>query len=234
MKRLLLAGVSAIALAAGARQALRVRKAGAAPLADWAVEKADEGERTAKTVRHFLMFFVVPVWIGAGIADWACHRASDVEHTGGPEESLLHLLMLAEVGVPSLAGLLLEVTSPVFALMIAAFVVHQATALWDVAYAVSVREVSPVEQQVHSFLELMPLMAIGFLAVTHDREFLALFGLNDGPPERGLKLKREPLPAPYLASAIGSIVLFNLLPYLEELWRGLRARRSDEGRGTRR
>jgi hypothetical protein len=111
--------------------------------------------------------------------------------------------------------------------MIAAYLLHQATALWDVAYAVAVREVTPTEQQVHSFLEMMPLMAISFLAALHWREFLDLFGLDDGTAERGLKPKREPLPAPLLAGVLGAIALFNGLPYLEELWRGVHFRFSD-------
>jgi hypothetical protein len=223
MKIALFCGASALALAAGL-----VRHTTEQPAARPDATLKDGGGHSevdvAGATRNFLIYFVVPLWIAAGVADWLCHRASDIEHTGGPEESLIHLLMLAEVGMPSLAGLFLEITSPVFGLMIAAFLLHQATALWDIAYAVSIREVTPVEQQVHSFLELLPLMAIAFLAVLHKREFLDLFGLAAGPVERSLKPKREPLPAPLLATIIAAIALFNGLPYLEELWRGLRAR----------
>src|ERR1041384_5701265 len=201
MKTVLFAGASALALAAGAGWAIRAASSKrnrpqetAVPLGDAVARSAE----TAEATRNFLIYFVLPVWIGAGVADWLCHRASDVEHTGGPEESLLHLLMLAEVGVPALAALFLEVTSPLFGLMIAAFVLHQATALWDVAYAVAVREVTPVEQQVHDFLALMPLMALSFLAVLHWQEFLGLFGLDDGSAQRGFKPKRDPLPTSLL------------------------------------
>jgi hypothetical protein len=90
-----------------------------------------------------------------------CHRASRIEETGA-KESVLHLLMLVEVGIPVLASIFLEITSPLFALMITSFLLHEATALWDVAYAVTRREVSPIEQHVHSFLDLIPLMAISF------------------------------------------------------------------------
>ena len=201
MTTVLFVGASALALAAGAGWAIRAASSKrnrpqetAVPLGDAVARSAE----TAEATRNFLIYFVLPVWIGAGVADWLCHRASDVEHTGGPEESLLHLLMLAEVGVPALAALFLEVTSPLFGLMIAAFVLHQATALWDVAYAVAVREVTPVEQQVHDFLALMPLMALSFLAVLHWQEFLGLFGLDDGSAQRGFKPKRDPLPTSLL------------------------------------
>jgi hypothetical protein len=49
------------------------------------------------------MYFVLPVWLAAGFADYLCHRAASIETTSGPKESLLHLLQLAEMGCrPSL------------------------------------------------------------------------------------------------------------------------------------
>jgi hypothetical protein len=33
--------------------------------------------------RRAWQWFVMPVWIGAGLADWWCHRRSDIEHTSG-------------------------------------------------------------------------------------------------------------------------------------------------------
>jgi hypothetical protein len=63
------------------------------------------------------MGFVLPSWLAAGVADWTCHRATNIESTTGTKESLMHLLMLSEAAVPVLAGLFLEITSPVIALM---------------------------------------------------------------------------------------------------------------------
>ena len=70
----------------------------------------------------------------------------------------------------------------VIALMIAAFLAHQVTALWDVSYAVTRRYVSPIEQHVHSFLEMIPLMAGAFVVVLNWPQLLALFGLDNGSP----------------------------------------------------
>jgi hypothetical protein len=39
-----------------------------------------------------LMYFVLPVWLVAGFADWLCHRATHIESTTGAKESLIHLL----------------------------------------------------------------------------------------------------------------------------------------------
>src|SRR5437016_10161022 len=49
-----------------------------------------------------LLYFVMPVWFLAGLADYLCHRATDIAHTAGPKESVIHLLMFAEIAIPLL------------------------------------------------------------------------------------------------------------------------------------
>src|SRR5256885_8504087 len=82
-----------------------------------------------------LLYFVLPLWLAAGFADYLCHRASRIETTSGYKESLIHLLMFSEVAVPLLAAIFFEINALVIALMIAGFVAHQLTALWDVTFA---------------------------------------------------------------------------------------------------
>jgi hypothetical protein len=53
----------------------------------------------ADTTRQFLLGFVLPLWLVAGVADWLCHRKADIEHTAGPSESAMHLLMLSEARI---------------------------------------------------------------------------------------------------------------------------------------
>src|SRR5690242_11253546 len=60
---------------------------------------------TNTLVRRFIMYFIVPLWHAAGLADWLCHRRTAIEKTTGLKESLIHLLMLGEMGVPVLACL---------------------------------------------------------------------------------------------------------------------------------
>lgn len=175
-------------------------------------------------VRLLLLYFIMPVWFLAGFADYLCHRASDIAHTAGPKESLIHLLMFGEVAVPLLMCLFFEINALVFAVMIAAFLAHEATALWDVSYAIEHRYVSPVEQHVHSFLEMIPLMAGAFVAVLHWPQLLALFGLGKEPPRIALEWKSEVLPVVYIVAVLSAALFFELLPYLEELWRGWKAR----------
>lgn len=170
-----------------------------------------------------LMYFVVTVWLMAGFADWLCHRATNIETTAGAKESVIHLLLFAEVGGPFLAVLLLEVNALVIVFMIVMFFVHEATTLWDLSYAVNLREITPIEQHVHSYLEMMPLMGVLLVAARHWPQFLALFGFGDEAPRFDIALKAPPLPLAYIVSALVAALLFAVLPYMEELWRGLRA-----------
>jgi hypothetical protein len=186
----------------------------------------------AEATRNFLLYFIIPLWTAAGVADWMCHRATNIETTGGVKETFLHLLMLMEMGVPILAGLFLEITSPILALMIGSFLLHEATALWDVSYAVKRRNVTPMEQHVHSFLELLPLMAGSFVAVLHWPQLQTLFGYRKAEPDRRIRirLKRDPLPTAYVITTLAAMMLLEWLPFLEELWRDVRTKRPRSGR----
>src|SRR5437588_3423031 len=124
-----------------------------------------------------LMYFVLPVWLAAGFADYLCHRASSIETTSGWKESLLHLLQFGEMAIPTLAAIFLEINALVIAVMIVSLVAHEATAIWDVSYAYGKREVTPTEQHVHSFLEMLPLMGLLIIVTLHWQQFLSLFGL---------------------------------------------------------
>lgn len=72
-----------------------------------------------------LMYFLLPVWFAAGFADWLCHRATHIETTTGAKESLIHLLMFAEAGVPLLAAIFLEINALVIGLAIIAFILQK-------------------------------------------------------------------------------------------------------------
>jgi hypothetical protein len=58
-----------------------------------------------------LMYFVLPVWVAAGFADYLCHRATSIETTSGWKESLLHLLQFGEMALPTLAAIFLEINA---------------------------------------------------------------------------------------------------------------------------
>jgi hypothetical protein len=180
--------------------------------------------QTDAILQTMLMYFILPLWLAAGFSDYLCHRATHIERTSGWRESVLHLLQMAEMAVPVVAALFLEINAGIILLMIVCFFLHQATALWDLYYASARREVSPVEQQVHSFLEMVPLMGLLLVVALHWDQFIALFGL--APARFDFALKPAPLPWIYVSSVLGAAVVFELLPYAEEFWRGWRLQRA--------
>ncbi|WP_028805430.1 hypothetical protein [Streptomyces sp. 142MFCol3.1] len=175
--------------------------------------------------RRFLLYGVLPLWFVPAVADWVMHRRSDIEHTSGVRESAVHALMMTEAGVPVVAGLIAKVNPLVLSLMGGAAVVHGATALWDVSLATDKREVRPVEQHLHSFLEVLPLTAAAFTTCLHwdqVREALRGGGRAD---DWKLVPKERPLSAGYLTAIAAGVGLCVALPYAEEMIRCVRARR---------
>jgi hypothetical protein len=172
-----------------------------------------------------LLYVILPLWLLAGFTDYVLHKRTQIERTAGTRESLLHLLQLSEIGLPVLLGLLFEINSVVLAFMLLAFTVHEATALYDVSYALHRRDVGVLEQHVHSFMEVLPFVALLFVTILNWDQFLVLFGLGSAPPRFELKLKTDPIPAGYLLTLLSSILFFIIVPYAEELWRCMKVER---------
>lgn len=128
-------------------------------IGQWLPSERRRREGIDDASRRALQGFVLPIWIGAGLADWWCHHRSDIEHTADAAESAIHAAMMIEGGLPTLLGLFCEVNAGVLALTYGTLAVHELTAMWDVAYADGRREVTPTVQHVHGFLERVPLMA---------------------------------------------------------------------------
>ena len=76
-------------------------------------------------------------------------------------------------------------------------------------------------------------MAGVFIAVLHWPQFIALFGFGSEAPRFVLAWKSEPLPVIYIVAVLGAALLLEFLPYLEELWRGMRTSRIPPGRAAR-
>jgi hypothetical protein len=86
--------------------------------------------------------------------------------------------------------------------------------------------VKPFEQHVHSFLEMIPLMALSVVALLHWNEVLSLFGVGPATPDFSAHWKDPPLPWGYVVTVLSVFVVLELLPYAEELVRCLRQRRA--------
>jgi hypothetical protein len=164
---------------------------------------------------NVLGFGVFPLWLAAGGADWLCHRRTAIDRTSGSRESALHILLYLQIAIPVLLGTFLEINALLLLVFALAVLAHMATSLWDTAYSQPRRFISPLEQQVHSWLEMLPLMALVLITVLHlpqwiDRQWT--------PAPRALAL-----PSTW-RFAIPIALAFGLLPILEEWLRGRRAR----------
>jgi hypothetical protein len=180
---------------------------------------------TVLITENYLLYVILPLWLAAGVADWLCHRASHIATTSGAKESLIHLLMMGQAGLAVLLGLFLEINALVIAIMLACWLAHEITAHWDLRYAVTRREVRPIEQHVHNYLGAIPFMALSFIILLHWPQFLALFGGGPEPADFTLSRKQTPLPIAYIVAILAAILLFEVLPYVEEFARGLIANR---------
>lgn len=171
---------------------------------------------------NILLYFIFPLWIIAGFSDWLCHRHTHLEKNSGMKKSLIHSLMLLEIGIPVSVGLILEISPLLLFFMIFMFFIHEITAIWDVSYAIKYRYISPIEQHIHSCLELLPLCALLIVLALHWEIFIAMFSGNliDGKPI--LRLKENPIPASYLLPLFTGIIFLLILPFIEELWRSVR------------
>ena len=169
-----------------------------------------------------LGFVVIPIWMAMGLADYFCHRTSDISRTSGTRESLMHLAQFALMGTPLTLALFFEIDAGLLLLMIVFIVLHHAVAFIDVRYANATRQVTPLEQMVHSFLEIMPIAAFLLVSALAFAQFEALFGQGDGLADFAFRLRHPALPLWYIAAVLTGAFLFNLVPYLEELLRCIR------------
>jgi hypothetical protein len=185
--------------------------------------------RTRPDPERLLLYGVMPVWGLAGIADWWCHRQSDIAYpqNGGVRESLTHSLMLIESAFSIALVMSCEINEVVLALASSGAVLHEMTAHHDLIVAGrSQREITAFELQVHSVLEILPFALVALAGLT------AWPRLN-GPRSMSfhIRAKRAPLPTGHFLAGAGWIAVAGFGPYAEELWRCRRAAGVDR-RGT--
>ncbi len=171
--------------------------------------------RLETALQALLVFGLLPAWLAAGFADWLCHRKAHIERTSGPGESRLHFLLQLEMAVPVIAALFFEINTSLLAFMTVAVLAHTATSLWDTYVAQPRRHISPVEQHVHSWLDMLPVFAL-----------VLVYTLNfpEDPPDWTLRPRATPLPA---VGVFATLALFAVaFAFIGEEWlRGIRASR---------
>jgi hypothetical protein len=164
-----------------------------------------------QTATFLLMYAVLPLLIVAGFVDWLCHRATAIEDTSGLAENAVHWLMFVQVGSALAAVAFFEINVTVLLWVGFVFVLHEVTVWLELRYTVDKREVRPIEQVVHSFMEMLPLVAFALLFVI-------------ASPSEGLRLRRAPWPEGYVFYAALGVLWFNIIPLAEETIRCWRSR----------
>jgi hypothetical protein len=168
-----------------------------------------------------LLYGVFPLWLVAGFADYCCHRVTQIERTTGRAESSLHAVQYVQIVAGVALALFLEVTSLVLVLVIALALLHLATGYWDIAYTTGRRYVSPPEQHVHSYMEVLPLVATALLVIIYWSSFAAIF--NGDAASWSVTRRQYPPPAGAVAAiAVGMAVAG--LAIAEEYFRCARRR----------
>lgn len=180
---------------------------------------------TYETTRTYIAYFALPLWMLMGFGDYLCHRATQIERTSGIKESLLHVLMLLEMGVPVLLCLYFEVTALVLVLMILVFLIHEATALWDIAFAQDKRDIWLIETHIHSYLGVLPFMMGSIVICLNWDQFLALFGQSIESARWELIWRSRPFSLQYHLVMNALLAALLVGPYAEEVWRCYRARK---------
>jgi hypothetical protein len=169
-----------------------------------------------------LLYVVIPSWLLAGFLDWLLHRRSNISATSGPLESVFHLVLVAELGLPVILILLFEVTATTLLVLLLASLLHSITAWLDSTYASRRRVITPLEQTVHAYLEVLPYTALLLLTSAHWGLLTDALFSEAGLGNLDLRWRDPPLPLAYLAGIFSAALALVLLPFLEELLRGLR------------
>jgi len=149
------------------------------------------------------------VWLAAGAMDFCLHKASSIESTSGIAESRLHLAQIAILGLATVLWLGLRASTGLVAILLALVCLHAITGYWDTRVAYPKRAIRPLEQHVHSILDLAPWVATGAV----------YWSLPDAGV--GSVLAFDPAPAATWAFALVPAMLLVVLPALVELRRCL-------------
>jgi hypothetical protein len=165
---------------------------------------------------QLLLWGALPAWLLAGAADWLCHRRTRIERTSGPAETRIHLLLYVEIVLPLVLALWFELTAAMLLVMALGVGAHLLTSWWDTSLAQPRRHIAPIEQLVHSWLEMLPLFALVIAGALQAAEL--------SPPRWRFELREPAMPA-MVRTAMLIALAVGLAFILEELWRTRRAPR---------
>lgn len=177
---------------------------------------------TELAIDNFFGYVLFPIWLSAGFADWLFHRRTRIERTSGVRESVLHALMIAEMGVAVLVFLFLEINAATLLLLIALYALHEVTVFSDLTTAHHARELPPLEQLVHGIMEAVPMAALTVLCIANWQQLVGLVGAPETTLDLSLRWRDPPFALTTVATILSLSVVFVVAPFAEELLRCLR------------
>lgn len=133
---------------------------------------------TNQLLVNLLLFLFLPLWGIAGFVDWCCHRATRIESTSGIFETLLHSIMGIQIAIPILLCIIFEINVGILMICIAAWILHELVAHFDVHYAAPKRHISIWEMHAHSYLATLPLYILSIILVLNWDITLKMITLN--------------------------------------------------------
>jgi len=166
----------------------------------------------------WIAFALYWVWTIAGCLDFACHRATNLPATSGLAESRLHLVQLALCGAGAVMWMALEPTAGLAAVLGVIVLVHAWAGYRDTRAAFRAgRTILPVEQHLHSVLDVAPWVA---LAAT------AWLAWREPQTQWSLVLRDTALPPLAWANVLVPALLLCVVPALLEFRDALRVART--------
>lgn len=154
------------------------------------------------------------VWLLAGSVDFLLHRRSDLAHTSGLAESSLHGIQLGLLGLAVLAWLAFAPGLGLTLVLGALVLAHALVGYADTRVAWPRRSITPLEQHVHSILDLAPWIALGCI----------VWGQGGQARGNGWGLQPDPAPLPLWALLLAPAGLCCILPWALEYRSALAAR----------
>lgn len=147
-------------------------------------------------------------WLATGTLDFLQHRRTGLAQTSGLRETALHGVQLGLLGLAVLAWLALAPTLALLALLATLVALHAVAGYADTLSAFGRRSIPPLEQHVHSVLDMAPWIALAVVVVP------ALPGARAA----GWAVAWQPAPSGLWLAALIPPLLLCVVPWLAE-WR---------------
>ena len=107
------------------------------------------------------------IWLSDGLCDFVCHWRTDLPYTSGVPESATHLIQLVLLGLAVVLGVAFDVGSLLAVSLLALVAMHAVVGYVDTRIAFRrQRVILPVEQHIHSVLDMAPIIAFAWLLIS--------------------------------------------------------------------